>query len=163
MSIEIRPARPADLAAVAEIYNQGIEDRQATFDTDPRDAGDFADADLLVAVEGERVLGWARLTPYSRRACYAGISEASLYIERSARGSGIGRALFGALFEHAERSGHWKLIGLLFPENEASVALCEKVGFRFVGVFQRHGRLDGEWRDVVLVERLLGEALESGT
>jgi L-amino acid N-acyltransferase YncA len=160
MSIEIRAARPADAATVAEIYNQGIEERQATFETQLRDAADFADAELLVAVEGERVVGWAKLGEYSPRECYSGVSEASIYVERSARGSGVGRALFEALAEDAERSGHWKLIGLLFPENEASVALCRRAGFREVGVFRRHGRLDGEWRDVLLVERLVGEAAE---
>ena len=161
MSLAIRAAEPADAAAIAEIYNQGIEERQATFDTEPRAAEDFAEpgaAPFLVAADGEQVVAWARVGPYSSRACYQGVGEASIYVRRDVRGRGAGRKLLDALAEEAERRGYWKLIGLIFPTNEASVELLKRTGFREVGLFHRHGRLDGEWRDVVLVERLLGEA-----
>src|SRR5205823_2731463 len=116
---------------------------------------------LVAEADGEEVTGWARLAPWSSRECYAGIGEASVYVERGARGRGLGRRLLEELVADAERRRQWKLVGLLFPENEASVALCRRTGFREVGVFERHGRLDGDWRDVVLVERLVGTALDS--
>jgi phosphinothricin acetyltransferase len=157
----IRPATRADAPAVAAIYNDALDERQSTFETQPRSAGDFArpirDGRLhLVATDGGGpALGWARLGEYSPRPCYSGVGEASVYVDRAARGRGLGRALFDALAEEAERRGYWKLVGLLFATNEASVALCRAVGCREVGVLERHGRLDGEWRDVILVEKLL--------
>jgi phosphinothricin acetyltransferase len=158
----IRPARPEDAAAIAAIYNQGIEERDATFETRPRDAGDFAalEPPFLVAEDGAAVVGWARLVPFNPRECYAGVGEASIYVDRTARGKGLGRALFEALAAEAERAGYWKIVGGLFPENRASVALCRAAGCREVGVFLRHSRLDGEWRDVLYVERLLAAAAQ---
>jgi phosphinothricin acetyltransferase len=127
-----------------------------------RDAADFAEpeAPFLVAEDAGAVIGWARLTRFNRRECYSGVGEASIYVDRAARGRGLGRSLFDALAEEARRSGHWKILGGLFPENEASVALCRAAGFREVGVFRRHSRLDGEWRDVLYVEKLLGVAAQ---
>lgn len=159
----IRPAEPRDAGAIAEIYNQGIEERNATFETRPRTAADFAELPppFLVADEDGGVVGWARLTRFNPRDCYAGVGEASIYVDRDARGRGLGRTLFEALLDEAERNGFWKIVGGLFPENEASAALCRTVGCREVGVFKRHSRLDGEWRDVLYVERLIGEAAEA--
>jgi L-amino acid N-acyltransferase YncA len=156
----IRPAEPRDAGAIAAIYNQGIEERNATFETRLRTDADFAELPppFLVADEDGGVVGWASLTRYNPRECYAGVGEASIYIDRAARGRGLGRALFDALVDEAERAGFWKIVGGLFPENEASVALCRSVGCREAGTFKRHSRLDGEWRDVVYVERLIGEA-----
>ena len=159
--MEIRAARQADAEAIAAIYNQGIAERRSTFETEPRTAADIERSlaesrFFLVADDGGRVLGWAGLAPYSARACYAGVGEASIYVDRAARGRGLGRALFSALIDQAAGRGFWKVVGLLFPENEASVALCRAAGCREVGVLRRHGRLDGEWRDVLFVERLLG-------
>jgi phosphinothricin acetyltransferase len=168
MSPSVRPARPSDAAAIAAIYNEGIEERQATFETRPRSAQDIASGlasggrPFLVAVDPD-VVGWARLSAYDDRECYAGVAEASVYVGRRGRGRGVGRLLLEALVEEAERSGHWKIVGLLFASNEASAALFRRAGFREVGLFHRHGRLDGEWRDVVLVERLVGEALNPRT
>jgi L-amino acid N-acyltransferase YncA len=163
VSASIRPAEPRDAGAVAAIYNQGIAERQATFETEPRTAADFEDAlsgpeDLpfLIAEDDAAVVGWARLTPYSRRTCYSGVGEASIYVDRGARDRGLGHVLFSALAAESERRGFWKIVGLLFPENEASVRLCRAAGCREVGLLRRHGRLDGRWRDVLLVELSLG-------
>jgi L-amino acid N-acyltransferase YncA len=156
----IRPAEPRDAGAIAAIYNQGIEERSATFETRLRTAEDFAEmpSPFLVADEDGAVVGWARLTQFNPRECYAGVGEASIYVDRDARGRGLGRAFFDALVNEGERAGFWKIVGGLFPENEASVALCRAVGCREVGIFKRHSRLDGEWRDVLYVERLIGAA-----
>ena len=160
----IRPPRPGDAPAIAAIFNEGIAERQATFETEPREPGDFAELGApdappaLVSQRDGEVVGWARVSPYSPRDCYAGVGEFSVYVASGARGGGTGLALVEALAEEAERRGYWKLIGLLFPENEASRAVCERAGFHEVGTYRRHGRLDGRWRDVLLVERLLGPA-----
>ena len=153
----IRAAQPGDAGSIAEIYNQGIEERSSTFETRLRTPDDFAlmEPPFLVAEESGSVLGWARLVRQSPRECYRGVGEASVYVARAARGRGLGRALFDALSDEAERLGYWKIVGGLFPENEASRALCRAAGCREVGVFERHSRLDGEWRDVLYVERLL--------
>jgi phosphinothricin acetyltransferase len=162
MDAAIRPAREADAEAIAAIYNQGIEERQSTFETRPRTGAEIAEAmeppdpvPFLVAEGSDGVLGWGRLARWSARDCYSGVGEASVYVERAARGRGLGRSLVEALVTDARARGHWKLVGLLFPENAASVALCKRTGFREVGVFERHGQLEGAWRDVVIVERLL--------
>jgi phosphinothricin acetyltransferase len=165
MGTETRPAGPADAARVAAIYNQGIEERGATFETRPRAAAELAAeiaepsvALFLVAECDGDIVGFGRITPYSTRACYAGVGEASIYVDRDARESGIGRLLFDALCEAAAAGGYWKLLGLLFPTNTASRALVRAAGCREVGVFRHHGQLDGEWRDVLLVERGLGRS-----
>jgi phosphinothricin acetyltransferase len=160
----IRAATRTDAAAIARIYNEGIEDRLATFETEPRRAADVErwldDAfPLLVAEEDAEVLAWASAPPYrARRAAYAGVADFSIYVARAARGRGVGRVLLEALIAECERRGFWKLVSRVFPENEASLALCRAAGFREVGVYRRHARLDGRWRDCVIVERLLGEA-----
>jgi phosphinothricin acetyltransferase len=156
----------ADAAAIAAIYNQGIEERQATFETAPREAADVEpwlaareSPPVLVAEERGAVCGWARIVPYDERAAYAGVGEYGIYVDRGARGRGIGGQLLEALAAEAETHGCWKLIGLLFTDNGPSRALARACGFSDVGVHRRHGRLDGEWRDVVVVERLLGDAV----
>jgi len=161
----IRPAEPGDAAGIAAVYNEGIAERQATFETEPRTAADIepwigASLPLLVAADGDRVLGWAKLGEYSDRCCYAGVAEVSVYVGRGARGRGVGRELVKAICATAEQDGFVKLIGLLFPENDGSRALFRAAGFDDVGTFRRHGRLDGEWRDVLVVERLIGPAAE---
>lgn len=164
MSATIRQASHADAAAITLIYNQGIADRGATFDTVPRTVADIAAklADgqrfpVLVAEDRGEVLGWAGLSGYRPRACYSGIAEFSIYLERGARGRGIGRQLLTSLIAVATEHGYWKLVSRVFPFNTASRALCKACGFREVGVYEKHARLDGEWMDVVVVERLIPE------
>jgi L-amino acid N-acyltransferase YncA len=165
MPVRIRPATEADAAAIARIYNEGIEDRLATFETDARGPEDVlgwleAGFPLVVAeTDSGEVVAWASAPPYrpARRPC-GGIAEFSIYVDRAFRGRGAGKVALVALIAEAERRGIWKLVSRIFPENEASLALCRSLGFREVGVYQRHAQLDGVWRDVVIVERLLRPA-----
>ena len=161
----IRPAVGADAARIAAIYNEGIEDRVATFETDARSASDAAgwldgSAVPVLVAEDEHgsVVGFARAAAYSDRCVYSGVGELGVYVARAARGGGVGRALLEELAAASERAGLYKLVGRIFSDNSASLAAHRAAGFREVGVQRRHGRLDGEWKDVVLVERLLGEA-----
>ncbi len=155
-----RSATSADAEAIARIYNEGIEDRVATFETRPRSGADIASwfdgVHPIVAVEdGSRVIAFAAASAYRPRDCYSGIAEASLYTARADRGRGAGRLAMTALIEAAESAGFWKLLSRVFPENAASRALIRSLGFREVGVYEKHARLDGVWRDVIIVERLL--------
>ena len=168
MDITIRAAAESDAPSIACIYNQGIEDRGATFETKPRTAADIvaklAEQErfpMLVAADDAVVLGWAGLSSYRPRACYAGIAEFSIYLERAARGRGIGRRLLDRLIDVARDRGYWKLVSRIFPTNAGSRALCRSCGFREVGIYEKHSRLDREWRDVVIVERLIPENLGS--
>ena len=164
MAAVVRHARAADAAAIARIYNQGIEERGATFETTLRTRDDILEAlargdrfPILVVEDGGTVVGWAGLSAYRPRACYAGIAEFSIYLDRQARGQGLGRRLLSSLIETARGQGYWKLVSRVFPANTASRALCQSCGFREVGVYEKHGRLDGQWRDVIIVERTIPE------
>jgi L-amino acid N-acyltransferase YncA len=165
-SLSIRPATPDDAESIASIYNEGIRGRGATFETRERTAADvtgwFDDPrhPVLVAEAGGAVVGWVAASTYRARDCYAGIAEFSVYVASAARGRRVGDALMAAFLPACEAAGVWKVLSRIFPENTASLGLCARHGFREVGVYRRHGRLDGAWRDVVIVERLLGEALE---
>jgi L-amino acid N-acyltransferase YncA len=155
-----RPATPDDAPAIARIYNEGIEDRIATFETQPRSPADvrawFDGVHPIVVVEdGGAVIAFASTSTYRPRACYAGIAEFSVYAARSARGRGAGRLAMEALIREAERAGFWKLLSRVFTDNAASLRLLRSLGFREVGRYEKHGRLDGVWRDVVIVERLI--------
>jgi phosphinothricin acetyltransferase len=159
----IRPVTTSDAEAVAAIYNEGIEDRLATFETRPRSGDEvrawIADGlPFLVAEAGGEVVGWARVAPYSDRCVYEGVGEHGVYVARAARGGGVGRRLLEALCDEAERAGLYKLTSRVFTDNAASRAAHVAAGFEEVGVQRRHGRLDGRWKDCVLVERLLGDA-----
>lgn len=165
LELEIRPATLADAGAVAEIYNAGIEERQATFETRPRGADEVVqwleagtDLPVLVAVRGGAIAGWARVARYSQRDAYRGVGEAQVYVHPGHRRHGVGSRLAQAIAEAAESEGYWKLIGRLFTTNGASIALVRGCDFREVGVHLRHGRLDGQWKDVLVVEKLLGDA-----
>jgi phosphinothricin acetyltransferase len=154
----------SDAAALAAVYTEGIEGRESTFETRPRTADEMRSriedaAEIhLVAEDDDAVIGWGATAPYSTREAYAGVAEASVYVLVAARGRGAGTALARALAEKAERRGLHKLVGKLFVENEASRRLVARCGFREVGVHVRHGRLEGAWRDVLVVELLLGPA-----
>ena len=158
--MKARRATPADAAAIARIYNEGIEERIATFETRPRAAADvekwFEGKHPIVVIEdGGEVIAFASTSMYRPRDAYAGIAEFSVYAARSARGRGAGRAAMLALFEAARQAGFWKLVSRVFVENAASRALLRSVGFREVGIYERHAQLDGIWRDVVIVEKRL--------
>lgn len=159
--IQIREARRSDAAAIAKIYNQGIQERIATFETRLREAADIqgwledARHPILVAELNGQVAGWVAASGYRPRECYAGVAEFSIYIAREARGLGIGSRLMAAFLPACEAAGLWKLVSRIFPENSASRALCRKFGFREVGRYEKHAQLDGVWRDVVIVEKLL--------
>lgn len=160
----VEAARRIDAEAICAIYNEAIAERESTFEVELRSAADFQarirDAlfPMLVARQGNHVIGWASLASYSSRPCYAGIGECSVYVAAEARGRGVGTALANDLASAAEPKGFHKLIGKLFPENVASVRLVERCGFDTVGTHRRHGQLDGVWRDVVVVERLISAA-----
>ena len=160
----VRHARDTDREAIAGIYNEGIREGRSTFETEPRTAADidlWLESTTHPVLVGERaggIVGWARVAPYSPRPCYAGVVEGSVYVLARERGRGLGSRLVAALSEEAERAGFHKIVGRLFADNESSRRLVLKHGFREVGTHLRHGRLDGKWRDVVVVELLLGDA-----
>jgi L-amino acid N-acyltransferase YncA len=162
-AVTIRPATQADAPAIADIYNQGIEGRMATYETTLRTPQDIAATlrsgegrfPFLVAELNGRVVGWASVSTYRPRECYRGIGEFSIYIHSDARGQGVGKVLLPALIEAAESSGFWKLVSRVFPFNEPSLRLCEFCGFRRVGIYEKHAQLDGQWLDVVIIERLI--------
>ena len=155
-----RAASISDAEAIARIYNEGIEDRVATFETQPRTAAQvarwFDGAHPIVVVEQDgEVVAFASTSTYRPRECYAGIAEVSAYVTRKSRGLRVGRVAMEALFEAARSAGFHKLVSRVFPENLASLRMIGALGFREVGVYRRHGQLDGVWRDVVIVEKLL--------
>jgi L-amino acid N-acyltransferase YncA len=151
----IRDLRPDDWPEVAAIYRDGMRGGMATFETEvPQwDAWHEAHPLRVVAEIDERVVGWAALARTSLRWAYRGVGESSVYIERDARGKGIGRSLMEALIARSELAGFWTLQASIFPENEASLKLHHRVGFRVVGVQKRIAKRDGLWRDTVLMER----------
>jgi L-amino acid N-acyltransferase YncA len=155
-----RAATREDAERIAQIYNQGIEDRIATFETEPRTAQQIgawfgSGYPVFVAGNGNQIHAYAAAFPYRLRACYEGVREFSIYVSRSYRGQGFGRAALMALIDEARSRGWWKLLSRIFPENEASVKLCTSLGFRIVGTYEKHAKLDGQWRDVVIVEKFL--------
>jgi L-amino acid N-acyltransferase YncA len=154
--VRIRALDESDWPAVASIYADGIATGDATFESEVPtwERWDAAHPSLrLVAEDGDGVVGWAALSPYSDRRCYRGVAEESVYVSARARGRGVGRALLDELIARAEADGYWTLLAGVFPENEASVRLHEAVGFRVVGVHERLGERDGVFRDVVWLER----------
>lgn len=155
--VTIEEMRSADWERVRAIYLEGIATGDATFETDAPafDVWDAAHlrACRLVARVGEEIVGWAALSPVSSRCVYGGVAEVSVYVGESARGRGLGRKLLAALVEASERNNLWTLQAQVLAENEASIRLHERCGFRVVGKRVRLGKLKGAWRDVVLLER----------
>jgi phosphinothricin acetyltransferase len=168
--LAVRAAELRDAAAIADIYNQGIRARIATFESEERSVEErerwLAAHDehhpCLVAVDTEQdqVVGWVSADGYRSRACYRGIAEFSVYVHEDWRHHGVGYTLMEAFIPAAEEAGLWKLVSRIFPENMASRTLCRRVGFREVGIYEKHATLDGVWKDVVIVERLLQRNIE---
>ena len=157
MLFVVEPMQATDWELVRAIYLEGIATRNATFETDAP-AWERWDASHLrfgrfVARASQVVAGWGALSPVSSRCCYAGVAEASVYVGAGHRGQGIGEALLRGVIDAAEKHGIWTLQAGIFPENVASLALVRKCGFREVGRRERLGKLDGMWRDVLLLER----------
>jgi phosphinothricin acetyltransferase len=155
-----RLATLADSGAIARIYNEGIQDRIATFETEPRSSDDVAAwfdgfHPMMVVEDGREVVAFASTSTYRPRECYRGVAEFSVYVARAHRGRGAGRTAMNALIAAAREGGFWKLVSRVFPENGGSLRLLGNLGFREVGTYKNHGQLDGKWRDVVIVERLL--------
>lgn len=164
--VPIRHATANDVPAVTAIYNEGIRGRRATFETVERASDDVypwleGPHPFLVATtneSAEHIIGWVRASTYRPRACYAGIGDFSVYVAEHSRGQRVGDALLTAFIPACTESGLWKLVSRLFVDNTPSRALCARHGFREVGTYERHGQLDGVWRDVLIVERLLPTA-----
>ena len=156
--MELEPMRPEDWPAVRAIYEAGIATGDATFETTAPDwpawdAAHLPDHRLVARDDAGQVVGWAALTPVSDRCAYAGVVENGIHVAPDAQGCGVGRALLCAVVASAEQAGIWTVQTGIFPENQPSVRLHEACGFRVVGVRERLGRLDGRWRDVLLLER----------
>jgi phosphinothricin acetyltransferase len=161
--VAIRPATPDDAAAICTIYNQGIEDRIATLETELRTpeerrqwmAARPARHPVVVAVTEGQVIGWGSLNSFNARPAYDHVVDLSVYVERGWRGRGVGRALLQHLLPLASRLGYHKMVLATFPFNASGVALYERMGFTRVGVYREQGELDGRWIDVLIMERLL--------
>ena len=152
----VRPLDLDDYPAVAAVFAEGIATGLATFETVPPtwekwDADHLREHRFVAELDGE-VVGWAAVVPYSRRAVYRGVGEESVYVTKLARGRGVGRALLEAVIESARDGGLWTLQAGIFPDNLASLELHRRLGFREVGIRERIGRLNGVWRDVILLE-----------
>ena len=161
--ITVRPASPADAAAIGTIYNQGIEDRVATLETELRTPEErrqwlqsrSARHPVIVAEAGGEVVGWGSLNPFNPRKAYDYVADFSIYIERRWRGKGVGSRLLARLIELARDLRYHKLVLSAFPTNAVGMALYEKFGFRTVGIYKEQGKLDGQWVDTIIMEKLL--------
>ena len=159
----VRPATEADAADVCRIYNQGIEDRLATLETERRTPDErrqwlAARSDrhpVIVAEHAGRVTGWGSLNVFNARPAYRHVADFSVYVDREWRGKGVGRVLLARLVELGRELNYHKLVLSAFPFNTAGVALYERLGFRTVGIYKEQGLLDGRWVDTIIMERLL--------
>ncbi len=155
--VNVREFYKADYPAVQAIYQQGIDTGDATFETRIKNWDEWnavtARAARLVAVEGEKVIGWASLSDVASRCVYRGVAETSVYVNPDYQGRGVGRHLLQALIDASEAAGYWTLLARIFPENVASIVLHEKLGFESMGTHIKLGKLNGFWRDVQLLER----------
>ena len=155
--MEIKPFEEANWNDVKEIYRQGLEGRNATFETEVPDFSTwykkFNPKLLWVAVENNKVLGWAGLQPVSVRKVYEGVVEVTIYVHHSCAGKGIGSTLMHHLIDESEKAGIWTLYASIFPENTASIRLHLRHGFREIGYREKIAQLDGKWRNTVLFER----------
>ncbi|HXJ78857.1 MAG TPA: arsinothricin resistance N-acetyltransferase ArsN1 family A [Candidatus Methylomirabilis sp.] len=164
--IVIRRATEEDAEAVCAIYNQGIEERIATLETElrtPDERRQWLAArgprhPVIVAEQSGGVIGWASLNPFNPRRAYDHVADLSVYVERDARGTGVGRRLLDRLVELARELGYHKMVLAAFPFNTAGMTLYERAGFRTVGIYREQGQLDGKWVDVIIMEKLLDPA-----
>ncbi|MED1017687.1 arsinothricin resistance N-acetyltransferase ArsN1 family A [Bacillus atrophaeus] len=161
--VHIRRAKEEDLIAILDIYNQGIRDRIATLETEEKDLKYMSDwflqrsdkyAVLTAAIEHE-VAGWASLNPYSHRCAYRGVADLSIYISRSYRGRGIGKALLASIEKEAVDADIHKIVLFTFPFNTLGQGLYSSMGYRQVGIFKEQGKLDGQYVDVMAMEKIL--------
>ncbi|MEC1262082.1 arsinothricin resistance N-acetyltransferase ArsN1 [Bacillus swezeyi] len=161
--IRIRTAKDAEVASILEIYNQGIKDRIATLETSEKDIEYMTDwfhnrsekDTVLVAEDNGAIVGWASLNPYSHRCAYDGVADLSIYIARSYRGKGIGKALLSSIEKAAVQSGIHKIVLFTFPFNKLGQGLYDSMGYREVGVFKEQGKIDGRYVDVMAMEKIL--------
>ncbi|MGX1931351.1 N-acetyltransferase family protein [Flagellimonas sp. 2504JD4-2] len=155
--MEIRGMEISDWEQVSQIYKEGIATGFATFETETPDYQQWDQAHVeqcrLVAEENGKVVGWAALSPVSSRCVYGGVAEVSVYVGKTDRGKGVGKLLLEQLITESERAGFWTIQSGIFPENEGSIYLHKKVGFRFIGKRERVGKLDGMWKDNLLFEK----------
>jgi phosphinothricin acetyltransferase len=162
-TVTLRPARPSDAEAVCLIYNQGIEDRVATLEIEPRTPDErrewMAARDprhpVIVAESGGVLVGWGSLNVFNPRPAYRHVADLSVYVERAWRGKGVGHRLLERLIELAREIGYHKMVLATFPTNTGGVRLYERLGFSRVGVYHEQGILDGRWVDVLIMEKLL--------
>lgn len=158
--MNIRPLLQKDYTTCAQIYKEGMDTGMATFETQVPDwvswDAKFLKSCRFVAVQGEEIVGWVALTRFSTREVYKGVVEVTLYISKTARGKGVGRALLIASIKESERAGFWTLQAKIFAQNEASMALFQKCGFKIVGVREKLAMRDGKWHDNVLLEKRSG-------
>lgn len=161
--VSVRPATPDDAAVICTIYNQGIEDRIATLETElrtPDERRQWMAArgprhPVVVATTDGQVVGWGSLNAFNPRPAYDTVVDLSVYVERAWRGRGVGKALLQHVLGLARRIGYHKMVLATFPYNDAGLALYRRMGFSPVGVYHEHGRLDGRWVDVLIMEQLL--------
>jgi L-amino acid N-acyltransferase YncA len=163
MHSKIRPVVESDWDQIKSIFLAAIGSGNSTFETsaptwEEWDANHLKNPRLVIAsacdeIDKCTVLGWAVLSPFSKRAVYAGVAEVSIYMDPSAQGLGLGEQLLGDLIVQSEAAGIWTLQAGIFPENTASLRLHQKLGFRAIGLRERIGKMDGQWRDSLLLER----------
>lgn len=167
----IRRAVETDAVAIGEIYDEGVASGIATFASGPHGADERRawlaarpeSAPVFVAEDTSgQVLAWSALAPYSHREWYSGVAEYTVYVRLANRTAGLGRKMLSHLIGTAPEYGYWKLVGMILPENSSGLRLAERGGFRIVGTHRAHGRIDGQWRDVTLVERHLDAAGPDG-
>ena len=176
LDVQIRNVLLSDAKGICEIYNQAIVEGTATFEAEVRTESDILALiqehddrhPILVAVrdneanpgqQPETIMGWSSISTYRPRSCYSGIGEFSIYVREGFRGRGVGKKLMISLIEESKRRGYWKLLSRIFPSNFISRSLCKSCGFREVGTYEKHGKLNGKWIDTIIVERLIHENL----
>jgi phosphinothricin acetyltransferase len=164
VSLELRDAEPGDAEAIAAIHDEAVIAGNATFRSEPRPVVEVEailrrDHPFIVATDDGTVIGWASVGPYEEsNPYYDGVGEVAVYVDSAARGRGAGKALLEGIAGTAEQAGKFKLVAKVFTTNEASLRLFERVGYSEVGKHTRHGRLRGGWKDVIVLEKLLGDA-----